>query len=275
MTLAELLRKTRTRFQEAGLPTPELDAKFLMQDILGLTDPDTALTSEQEALAERAILRRLNGEPVSRIAGFREFWGRRFYLSPATLDPRPDTETLIEAALARAWSAPPRILDLGTGTGCILLTLLHEIRGSTGVGIDISPEAISTARRNAMEQNLSSRVEFMCSNWTESVSGTFDLIVSNPPYIPSATILNLHPEVQNHDPILALDGGEDGLAPYKILLPTLKKFLVPGGVVFFEVGIRQAGDIAGLVRDSNATLSRTYDDLGGVTRVLEIQYGDN
>lgn len=275
MQFAALLRQTRKRFQDAGLATPELDAKFLLEDILGVRDPEILLDGTQLDQAESAILRRLNGEPVSRIAGFREFWGRRFYLSPATLDPRPDTETLIEAVLSHPWKQSPRILDLGTGSGCILLTLLHEIPGSTGVGVDISPAAVETAMRNAREQNLSSRADFICSSWTDSLSGTFDLIVSNPPYIPSATILDLHPEVQNHDPILALDGGKDGLAPYKILLPALKKFLEPGGLVFFEIGIGQAADITGLVRDSNATLSRTYRDLGGIERVLEIQYGDN
>ncbi len=284
MKLADLLRQARRKFAEAGLPTPELDARFLLQDILHLSsadllDGDRVFSAEELAYVEDCIARRIAGEPVSRIAGFREFYGRSFFLSPATLDPRPDTETLIEAVLEWVKRTPRehplRILDLGTGTGCILLTLLHEIPGSTGTGIDFSPEACVTAQRNAVNQNLSDRAMILCSNWTDSLSGRFDIIVSNPPYIPSQTIPTLSPEVQNHDPILALDGGDDGLGPYKILLPRLRKFLEPGGVVFFEVGIGQAGDIARLVRDSDATLSRTHADLGGVERVLEIAYGDN
>jgi release factor glutamine methyltransferase len=284
MKLQDLIRQTRQRFQDSGLITPDLDARFLIQDLLHLSDTDLIsssndVTPDQISLIESAIQRRLAGEPVSRILGYREFWGRKFFLSAATLDPRPDTETLIEAALGWVKTHPKdhplRILDLGTGTGCILLTLIHEIPDSIGVGIDISEEACKTARRNADEQKISSRVTIQCSDWVQSLSGTFDLIVSNPPYIPTHVIPSLSAEVQNHDPILALDGGMDGLEPYKFLLSNLKKFLEPGGVVFFEIGDGQLADLTGLVRDSGATLSRVHNDLGGVSRVVEIGYGDN
>lgn len=279
MQLQKFLKETKTKFREAGLATPDLDARFLLQDLFELSDTDyissdIELTSIQLMVGQSAVQRRSNGEPVSRILGYKEFWGRKFYLSPDTLDPRPDTETLIESVLKHKWDTP-RILDLGTGTGCILLTLLHEIRGSTGVGIDLSPEACETALKNAQNQNLESRVTIQHGNWTESVEGKFDLIVSNPPYIPSGIIPTLSHEVQNHDPILALDGGNDGLAPYKILLSTLKKFLEPHGLVFFEVGIGQVPDIERLAMNIGATLDEVYSDLGGVQRVVKISYGDN
>ena len=278
MLFQDLVKETTARFRSAGLETPDLDARFLLQDLLEITNSqrlsgDIILSHEQLERALAAAARRLNGEPVSRILGYREFWGRKFFLAPSTLDPRPDTETLIEAVLEETWNAP-RILDLGTGTGCILLTLLHEIRGSTGVGVDVSAEACAAAQRNAIEQNLESRVLVQNSNWTESLTEKFDLIVSNPPYIPSRVIPTLSLEVQNHDPILALDGGDDGLDPYKILLSDLKKFLVPGGFIFFEFGQGQLPDIERLVKNADATLIQSWKDLGGLPRVVKISYGD-
>lgn len=278
MLFQALLKDTTQRFREAGFDTPDLDARFLLQDLLTISNSKRLsgpiqLTDDQKNKAETAIARRLAGEPVSRILGYREFWGRKFFLSPSTLDPRPDTETLIEAVLESPWKEP-RILDLGTGTGCILLTLLHEIRGSTGVGIDLSSEACLTAQKNADAHGLSSRATIQNADWVESLDDTYDLIVSNPPYIPSDIIPTLSSEVQNHDPILALDGGEDGLNPYKFLLSALKKFLVPGGFIFFEIGQGQLPDIERLVKNSDATLIQSWTDLGGVPRVVKISYGD-
>lgn len=278
MLFQSLVQEAASRFREAGLATPELDAKFLLEDLLGITAAqrlaeDIVLSADDQALGRDAIARRLAGEPVSRILGFREFWGRRFYLSPATLDPRPDTETLIEAVLSSPWSSP-RILDLGTGTGCILLTLLHEIPGSLGVGVDLSAEACATAQRNLEAQGLDGRAEIRNHSWTESLEGVFDIVVSNPPYIPSRVIPTLSDEVRTHDPILALDGGDDGLDPYKFLLSDLKKFLAPGGFIFFEIGQGQLPDIERLVINAGATLSQVWNDLGGVPRVVKIHYGD-
>lgn len=278
MLFQALLKDTTQRFREAGLETPDLDARFLLQDLLGISNSERLsgpieINDEQQIIAETAITRRLAGEPISRILGYREFWGRKFFLSPSTLDPRPDTETLIEAVLESSWKAP-RILDLGTGTGCILLTLLHEIRDSSGVGIDLSAEACKTAQKNAEAHGLSSRSTIQNADWVDSLEGKYDLIVSNPPYIPSEIIPTLSVEVQNHDPILALDGGEDGLNPYKFLLSALKKFLVPGGFIFFEIGQGQLPDIERLVKNSDATLIQFWTDLGGVPRVVKISYGD-
>lgn len=273
------IRDVKMWLREANVEFPDLEARILLEDLAGLTfvdiisNPDAEIDVAASHKIQDALGRRATGEPVSRILGYREFYGRRFYLSDATLDPRPDTETLIDAVKSYTWDSP-RILDLGTGTGCILLTLLHELPGSTGTGIDLSAEACETALKNARVQGIDSRVEIMQGDWTENLEGQFDIIVSNPPYIPSRVIPTLSYEVQNHDPILALDGGEDGLTPYKKLLSTLKKFLVPGGVVFFEVGQGRADDIGRLAAAHEATLSRVWDDLGGVGRVCEVRYGD-
>lgn len=280
MKLADLLQQTRQLLAAHDTASPGLETRFLIGDLLDLTPTDLidgrlSLSAEQLKLVHDAIARRLAGEPVSRILGYREFYGRKFFLSPATLDPRPDSETLIEAVLSRLRTASPRILDLGTGTGCLILTLLQEIPGSTGIGIDLSAEACLTARKNASFHRLESRVEIRHGDWCDSLEDeSFDLIVSNPPYIPTSVVPILSPEVATHDPILALDGGEDGLASYKILLPTLKKFLASEGSAFFEIGQGQKEEIARLAAKSGATLSRVWNDLGGIERVLEIGYGD-
>lgn len=249
--------------ESAGIETAVYEAKIILEDVAPENIPDV-------------VARRMRGEPLWRILGYRDFWKHRFYLSPETLEPRPDTETLIEAALEIFKNNPPKkILDLGTGTGCILLSLLHEFPDAIGVGVDIQAGACHTAKQNAETIGLSNRAEFIVSNWTESLDGKFDLIVSNPPYIPRDEIRNLQKEVRNHDPILALDGGYDGLDPYKILLSNLKNHLEPEGVVLFEVGQGQVSDISRIAVTYGATLSRVYTDLGGVDRVVKISYGDN
>lgn len=278
----------KNRLKSAGIELPDLEARILLREFGGVSDVDILtgnIPEFDQTKMNEAIARRIAGEPMGRILGYREFWGRKFFLSPATLEPRPDTETLIEAVLKLpSLSSSPsrkqegegiRILDLGTGTGCILLTLIHEIPNSTGVGIDLSEEACQTARRNAEVQNISDRVSFIQGNWTDSLNEKFDLIVSNPPYIPSATIENLESNVRDFDPRLALDGGNDGLDPYRNLLGTLKNSLAPGGFVFFEIGIDQVPDIQELADMNGATLHEVYKDLGGIERVVKISFGDN
>lgn len=267
----------KTQLKSAGIELPELEARILLREFANVSDADILTGNipdfDQTKLNE-AVARRIKGEPMGRILGYREFYGRKFYLSPATLEPRPDTETLIEAVLKENIK-PKRILDLGTGTGCILLTLLHEIPNSTGVGVDISAEACETARKNAEAQNISNRATFIQSDWTEFVTGTFDVIVSNPPYIPSETILNLESNVRDFDPVLALDGGNDGLDPYRNLLGNLQKLLGENGMIFFELGKGQVPDIQKIADTYGATLCSVYTDLGGVERVVKISFGDN
>lgn len=232
-------------------------------------------SKEKEEVRLFALVeRRVSGEPLSRILGTREFWGLPFELSPDTLDPRPDTETLIEAALERYKGTPPRrILDIGTGSGCILITLLHEFLESNGVGTDLSAGAIAMAECNAGINGVLDRATFVQTCWTGGIEGPFDLIVSNPPYIPTQVIPNLSPEVKNHDPILALDGGGDGLEAYRVIIPEIKSLLAPGGRVFFEVGYDQAAQVARLVAEYGATPDRIIPDMTGNQRVVEWHWG--
>lgn len=252
-------------------------ARILLEDIGGLARADITgsvdLAPDIVAAIEQAVERRCTGEPLGRILGYRDFWKDRFLISRETLEPRPDTETLIESVLRACGEKMPRtILDLGTGSGCILLSLLREFPQAQGVGVDISADACATSRRNARNLGLADRCAILEGSWLDPLEegARFDVIVSNPPYIPQAEIRNLQDEVRNFDPLRALDGGKDGLDPYKILLPKLKKHLEPGGHIFFEYGIGQTDDLARLVTDHGFEVSRVVRDLGGVERVMEI-----
>lgn len=277
----DLYRTIKARLAKAGFEVPELEVRILFEDLARLSPIQTRfssvpLTSETVKKIEDATARLEKGEPIGRILGYRDFWKHRFYLSPETLEPRPDTETLVEAVLKGSFPSPGMILDLGTGTGCILLSLLHEFPDARGVGVDISEGACRMAQENADRLEMTNRVEFFCGSWMDPLPKDckYDLIVSNPPYIPSGDIPNLPPEVRNYDPIQALDGGKDGLDPYTNLLPILKNRLAARGHIFFECGIGQADEIVRLGKDSGATLIRVTRDLCGVPRVVEISYGD-
>jgi len=266
----------------AGIETADLEARILLEDIAGISRDEFFFSKDKElpkniaADIETIIRRRITGESLGRILGYRDFWKSRFILSPDTLEPRPDTETLIEEVM-RDNISPKTILDLGTGTGCILLSLLQEYPEAHGVGIDKAEGACITARENARRLGLDSRVTILNGSWFDPLptDSKFDVIVSNPPYIPSAEIRNLQVEVKNHDPILALDGGDDGLLPYKYLCSNLKKYLVTDGIVVLEFGVGQAGDIIRIVEDAGATLIRVTNDLSGHARVIKFRYGDN
>jgi len=251
----------RQKLQDAGIPNAEREARWMLDGIPAARVAD-------------ALNRRLAGEPLSRILGNQEFWGLGFELSPDTLDPRADTETLIQAALNRFKGRPPkRILDIGTGTGCILITLLHEWPETTGVATDISAGALETARRNATLNGVADRAEFIQTSWAAGVTGSFDLILSNPPYIPTAVIPNLDENVQNYDPILALDGGADGLDAYRFILTEIKTLLNPGGYALFEIGYDQAESMPRIVEESGATPENIIRDSGGNPRVVECRMG--
>lgn len=284
-TAQTLYLEIKNRLKEGGLPEFELETRILLEDLAGITpstrigSPDQPVNVEIQAKISVALDRRLSGEPIGRILGYRDFWKSRFYLSPDTLEPRPDTETLIEDVLAfykGREHLPLKLLDLGTGTGCILLSLLQEFPQATGLGIDIADGAVAQAKDNARRLGLGDRAEFRQGNWLEGIEPDhqFDLILSNPPYIPSRDIPNLAKEVQNFDPMRALDGGKEGLDPYTNLLPILKNYLEEGGLVFFEFGINQEPEIVRLVEEARANLIRVTRDLGGVPRVAAIRYGD-
>lgn len=276
----------KSQLSSAGVEAPDFEARILFEDIAGLTLSDLVngggrdLPPEMYHKIFSIVKRRVAGESLWRILGYRDFWKSRFYLSDDTLEPRPDTETLIEEVLRetdRSGFSPRKILDLGTGTGCILLSLLQEYQTATGIGIDLAKGACLTAAQNAAHLGLQDRVKILNGSWFDPLpaDSRFDLIVSNPPYIPTEEIRNLDSIVQNHDPILALDGGKDGLLPYKYLCLNLKKYLEPGGIVFFEFGVGQVDDLTRIVEETGATLIRVADDLGGHPRVLKFRYGDN
>lgn len=232
--------------------------------------PDRAL-DEQQITRMQALLRRMMaGEPLSRIFEKREFWGLEFNLSADTLDPRPETETVIEGVLRRApdRSAPRRLLDLGTGTGCLLLALLAELPAASGVGIDIAEGAVRTAARNAVRLGLADRARFFVGDWATAVSGKFDAILANPPYIASEALALLPREVACHDPWRALDGGEDGLRSHRAIAEAAPRLLSPGGILATEIGAGQADTVAAIMRDNSLVVDGVERDLAGIARCV-------
>ncbi len=279
MTLREGQAALRRAFAAAGLETPDLDARILvaarlkLDPVVLVREPDRRLAPQERATLRDAGLRRLAGEPVARILGFREFWGLPFLLSAETLVPRPDSETLVSAVLGAVdrtggRARPLRILDLGTGTGCLLIALLHELREARGLGIDTSLDAVETARLNAERIGVSARAAFVTGDWAEGIVGPFDIVVSNPPYIESAVIGDLQPEVRDHDPHLALDGGADGLDAYRIIAAELPRLLAPDGFCALEIGAGQRQAVSGLLAGHEIEPIEAHRDLGGHDRVL-------
>jgi release factor glutamine methyltransferase len=278
-TRAVALRELRLTLTEAGFETAALDARLLLLKALAVsatdlvTDPDVPLTPEQAETVASFTARRLNHEPVARIVGGREFWGLPFHLSPETLVPRPDTETLVETVLDLLpdRQAALRMVDFGTGSGCILVALLHELPHATGLGIDLSFGALVTARANADDNRVGKRCHFALSRWADAVSGPFDLIVSNPPYIASGVLPSLDQEVREHDPRLALDGGPDGLEPYRILLTEAERLLAPGGLLAVEIGYDQAEALSRLAKLHDLEILRIAHDLSGNPRCVAMR----
>lgn len=278
-SVASALAAARKRLQAAGIADPLLDARLLIAEVVGfsLTDfvmkPDRAVTPKERARIAAMIERRANGEPVHRILGHREFHGLDLLLSKETLEPRPDTEVLVDTllpALKKAVSAKgsARILDMGTGTGAICLALLKECPEATGIGSDISADALETAVRNAGRNDLGGRFEAIRSDWFEKISGRFDIIVSNPPYIKTDIVATLDQEVRNHDPMAALDGGQDGLAPYRLIAADAGRFLVENGIVGVEIGFDQRLDVSAIFASHGFSLLDAVKDYGGNDRVL-------
>lgn len=282
LKLGEIYKALKCALSDYGSDCPDIEARLIIERHTGLELSDIIALPEQEiGCSEYSKImgdlgERLTGRPLSRLYGEREFWGLSFDLSPETLDPRPDTERLVEIVLERSGAeAPNRILDIGTGTGCILISLLSEFDESFGVGIDFSFGALCTARRNAAKHHVESRARFINGSWIESVADrSFDLIVSNPPYVTNQIIDSLSVEVRNHDPILALDGGDDGLQAYKILIPTIKSVLKPGGTCLLEIGYDQADDVMRLSEIAGFALRCVHVDYSGNPRVVEISCGD-
>jgi release factor glutamine methyltransferase len=272
-------RMLAKQFDAAGIESAALDARMLLGAVLALdltgliASAARRITVDEARTIEAFAQRRLQGEPVARILGHKEFWGLRLRLSAATLVPRPDTETVVELAIealrARPSNEAIRVADIGTGSGAILLALLHEWPDAIGVGTDISLCALQTAYRNAADLDLAPRALFVACDHAAALSGAFDLIVSNPPYIRSSEIAGLAPEVRDHDPIAALDGGTDGLDAYRALIPQAERLLKAGGMLVVEAGRGQSGDIEALMTATGLLVERPpKTDLAGVPRAV-------
>lgn len=279
-TADDLLQAAQGRLAEVGVATPRRDARLLLAVAMGidetalLTDPDLAVSAEAAARFQGFVDRRQARMPVSRILGEREFWSLAFRIGPGVLDPRPDSETLVEAALAHVDAAPAgrggawQVLDLGTGSGCLLLALLWELPNATGLGLERDPDAAALARANAARQGLQDRAEVRAADWDTLEGERFDLILANPPYVPTAEIAGLDPEVAQHDPMGALDGGPDGLDAYRALVPKLAGWLAPGGHAFLEAGRGHAADVQALLRAAGLRTPAGVCDLAGTLRCV-------
>jgi release factor glutamine methyltransferase len=273
MTVEQARRCLAASFRNAGLDTPDLDARVLVGHALEF-DHTALVAAGARPLGENAAeiaafeQRRLAGEPVARIVGAREFWGLPLIVTPAVLVPRPETETVVELALSliedRRRSL--RIADLGTGTGAILLALLSELPNATGIGTDLSPEALDVARRNAATLGLGGRSRFLVSDFAAGLTGRFDLVVSNPPYVATSDIATLAREVRDHDPRLALDGGTDGLAAYRAIAADAPRLI--GGHLVVEIGAGQQPEVEFLLAEKGLAITAVRHDLYGVARAV-------
>lgn len=275
LTVGLALCAATRRLRAAEVEQPRRDARLLLAEALRLpperllTSPERTLDDLEAATFESLVARRASREPVSRILGRREFWGLTFRLSPETLDPRPDSETLVEAALERLIARrPSRLLDLGTGSGCLLLALLSERPESWGIGVDLSPAALATARTNALDLGLSRRAAFAVMDWTAAVVGPFDAILCNPPYVEEGA--GLAPEVAVYDPPGALYAGSDGLVAYRQLVPGLPALLAPEGWALLELGAGQAAAVSALGRAAGFSKIEIKADLSGTPRCLAL-----
>jgi release factor glutamine methyltransferase len=275
--VGELLLRAERVLAQAGIETPRREARLLLAHALAL-DPTALLGLNRNEAVEAAgfdalLARRAAREPLAFLTGRQGFWTLDLAVSAATLIPRADSETLIEALLlARPdRGASLRLLDLGTGTGCLLLAALSEYPHGFGVGVDLVPAAGCLAAANATHNGLQHRSAFLCGDWADAVAGEFDVILSNPPYIPAADLARLMPEVGAYEPARALDGGPDGLVAYRQLMPVLAARLAPGGLALLEVGIGQADDVSALGASAGLQPAGTRADLGGVARAVLLE----
>lgn len=270
-TRAEAIARAAARLTGAGVETPERDARLLYRWAAGLDGAGlTAVLKDPARPAELArfeqgVEAREGRVPLSHITGIREFWGRPFAVGPQVLDPRPETETLIAAALERP---ARRVLDLGTGSGCILGTLLCEWPDATGIGTDISMEALQIAAANLERLGLADRVELLRTDWLDGVEGKFDLVVSNPPYIAFHELGDLSPEVRDHEPLAALTPGGDGLGAYRRIAADVSRVLTPGGRVMVEIGVGQENPVAEIMARAGLNLLGTREDMDNRPRVV-------
>jgi release factor glutamine methyltransferase len=276
VTLGEAVGEAARRLRDADIATDRLDARMLVGHVVGIA-PGTLLGRDDYRLSEveldligELVARRTGREPISRILGEREFWSLMFKIDSEVLIPRPESEILVEAALeyGTCRDGPLRILDLGTGSGCLLLALLTELPNADGVGIDVSNRALDVARANAQSIGLGQRAQFLDGDWCDGVSGNFNIVVCNPPYIPEEAIDALDPEVAAFEPRLALSGGKDGLAAYRRVAPELTKVLVGDGMAFFEIGAGAVVDVAAVFQSAGLHIVDIRSDLADIPRCV-------
>ena len=281
MTLGEAVSTGAARLADAGIDSPRQEARLLLA-LAAELDPAIVLGYPERVLAPAAcerfaalLARRALHEPYARLAGRREFWSLDFAVTADTLDPRPDSETVVAAALQRITErdAALRVLDLGTGTGCLLLSLLKELPNALGVGVDISPGAVLTARANAASISLESRSFFAVGDWAAGLAGRFDIVLANPPYIASDAIAALAPEVARFEPRRALDGGADGLCAYRVLAAQLPRLIAPAGFAALEVGADQAMPAERIFAFHGLEVQAVHRDLSGIERCLVVTPG--
>lgn len=270
--IKDALNAATVRLAAAGFAEAGREARAILAALLGNRSALYGagfLTAEQSARFSSFVERRAAHEPLGRILGQREFWSLSFQLSPQTLEPRPESETLVEAVLRQVdRAAPLRLLDLGTGSGCLILALLSELPKATAIAVDRDQGALTQAEKNAAALGLKDRVRFVLSDWGAALDESFDVIVSNPPYIATVELAELAPEVRLFDPRLALDGGPDGLAAYRALLPDARRLLRSGGLLALEIGFDQAGSVSALVQAAGFAQLRVQNDLAGQARVV-------
>ena len=274
MLLESWIRQGAARLAAAQIEEPQREARLLLAHAVGVELGNLIGFSEQSISDPSSyfdlVEKRAAHVPYSRIVGKREFWSLDFQLTDDTFDPRPDSEVVVSSALQSIpnKSAVLRIADMGTGTGCLLLALLSELQNATGVGVDRNSATAAVAAANAFNLGLQTRADFIVGNWGASLSGKFDLIVANPPYISTSAIRELAPDVRLHEPILALDGGADGLDAYRAVAPDLARLLVPGGLTAIEVGIVQAAGVTEILDAVGLTVISVDRDLSGVDRCI-------
>ena len=271
----KLLKLGQSILKNNNVPNYNLDARILLANLLRLENKylvsDVKVANKDTETFFSMIKDRVNGKPVSKIISKRAFWDAEFYINSSTLDPRPDSEILVESALEvnkLINKEKINILELGVGSGCILLSLLNEINGSMGIGIDKDINALKVAQSNAINLRISHKVSFIASNWTKSVKGKFDIIISNPPYIKSSEIIYLQKEVKNHDPLIALDGGEDGLGCYKEIMETIKPLMNKNSFLLFEIDSWQGNKVIELSKKNYLKFFSIKKDLSGKERCI-------
>ena len=278
MLLSELQKKITKILAEGGIETNSLDARIILREIFNFDEKELILNSDlilsesKISKVQKIITRRLNFEPVSKIFGKRDFYNSTFSISDDVLDPRPETENIVEIAnnfiLEKGYES---FIDLGTGSGCIILSILKENKNLTAVGVDISIDAINIAKKNSKDMNLEKRSSFLVSNWLSSIYNSYDLIISNPPYIPSDEIITLSKTVNNFDPLISLDGGQDGLKCYKEIAEDINRVINKNGRVILEIGYNQAHDVIKIFESKEFKLLKIYNDINGLNRILTFE----